>query len=123
MRLAGSLASISRYGSRGAAASIAQVPDFQQALVQGFDENGRARLGVLPETGHAEDDVVRLRVVAGAVAVAHHRAVAAEHFYRGGNLEASTHRFSLSREDSLSFVDCFLWINQLFHRQPDNDNR
>lgn len=53
MRLAGSLAAMSR-----GAASIAQVPDFLQALVQGFDEDGRARLCVLPETRHAEDDVV-----------------------------------------------------------------
>lgn len=86
MRLAGSLAAISQFDSCSAA-SIAQVPDFQQALVQGFDENGRARLCVLPETRHAEDDVVRLRVVTGAVAVGHHGAVAAEHFHCGRDLD------------------------------------
>ncbi len=84
--LAGSLTAISRFGSRDAA-SIAQVPDFQQALVQGFYENGRARLRVLPETGHTEDDVVWLWVVTGAVAVGHHWAVAAEHFHCGGDLD------------------------------------
>lgn len=57
MRPAGSLAAISQFGSHDIA-YIAQVPDFQQALVQGFDENGRARPCVLPETRHTEDDVV-----------------------------------------------------------------
>lgn len=57
MRLAGLLAAISQFG-RCSAASIAQVPDFQQALVQGFDKNDRARVRVLPETRHAEDDMV-----------------------------------------------------------------
>lgn len=68
---------------------MAQVPDFQQALVQGFDKNRRAGLRALPETGHAEDDVVRLRVVAGAVAVGHHRTVTAEHFHRGWDLKTA----------------------------------
>lgn len=86
MRLAGSLAAISQFGSCSTA-SIAQVPDFQQALVQGFDENGRACLCVLPETGNAEDDVVWLRVVTGAVAIGNHRAIATEHFQCGRNLE------------------------------------
>lgn len=81
----GSLAAIGPFGGRGAA-SIAHVPDFLQALVERFDKNGRARLRVLPETRHAEDDVVRLRVVTGAVAVGHHGAVAAEHFHRGWDL-------------------------------------
>lgn len=57
MRLAGSLAAISHFSSR-TTDYIAQVSDFQQALVQGFDENGRARPSVLPEARHAEDDVV-----------------------------------------------------------------
>lgn len=85
MRLGGSLAVTSRFGSRRAA-SIAQVPDFQQALVQGFYENSRAGLRVLPETRHAEDDVVWLRVVTGTVAVGHHRAVTTEHLHCGGDL-------------------------------------
>ena len=68
-------------------ARIAQVPDFKQALVQGFDKNGRAGPCVLPETGHAEDDVVRLGVIAGAVAVGHHGAIAAEHLHCGGDLD------------------------------------
>lgn len=86
----GSLAAMSRFRSRGAA-SIAQVPDFLQALVQGFDEDGRACLCVLPETRHAEDDVVWLRVVTGAIAVGHHRAVAAEHFHCGWDLDRRRH--------------------------------
>lgn len=91
MRLApGSLAAISQFGSCGAA-SIAQVPDFQQALVQGFDENGRARLRVLPEARHTEEDVVWLRVVTGAVAVGHHRAIATEHFHCGRDLDTRGH--------------------------------
>lgn len=57
MRLAGSLAAISHFSSC-TADYIAQVSDFQQALVQGFDENGRACPSVLPEARHAEDDVV-----------------------------------------------------------------
>lgn len=71
----------------GRVAYIAQVPDFQQPLIQGFDENGRAGPGVLPKTRHAEDDVVWLRVVTGAVAVGHHWAVAAEHLHGGGDLD------------------------------------
>lgn len=86
MRLAGSLAAISRFGSRSAA-FIAQVPDFKQALVQGFDKNGRACLGVLPETRHTEEDVVRLRVVTGTVAVGNHWAIATKHLHCGWNLE------------------------------------
>lgn len=86
MRPAGSLAAISQFGSHDIA-YIAQVPDFQQALVQGFDENGRARPCVLPETRHTEDDVVWLRVITGTVAVGHHRAVATEHFHSGRDLD------------------------------------
>ena len=86
MRPGGSLAAFHQFGRRSTS-SIAQVPDLQQALVQGFGENGRACLCVLPETRHAEDDVVWLRVVAGAVAVGHHGAVATEHLHCGRNLE------------------------------------
>lgn len=86
MRLAGSLAAISQFGSHSIA-FIAQVSDFQQALVQGFDENGGARPCVLPETRHTEDDVVCLRVVTGAVAIGHHWAVATEHFDFGRDLD------------------------------------
>lgn len=86
LRLARSFAAISRFASCGAA-SIAQVHDFQQALVQGFDKDGWAGLCVLPETGHAEEDVVGLWVVTGAVAIGNHWAVAAEHFYSGRDLE------------------------------------
>lgn len=90
MRLASFLATTSRFGSQ-CAASIAQVPDFQKALIQRFDENGWARLCVLPETRHAEDDVIWLWVVTGAVAIGHHRAVATEHFHCGWNLETGGH--------------------------------
>lgn len=85
------MAAFSQFGSCSAA-SIAQVPDFQQALVQGFDENGRACLCVLPETRNTEDDVVWLRVVAGAIAIGYHGAVATEHFQCGRNLEVRGHR-------------------------------
>lgn len=90
MRLAGPLAAISQFCSCSIA-YIAQVPDFQQGPIQGFDENGRACPCVLPETRHTEDDVVWLRVVTGAVAVGHHRAVATEHFHCGRDLDMWGH--------------------------------
>ena len=86
MRLGGSLAVEGQFGSCSAA-FIAKVPDFQQALVQGFDKNSWARLCVLPETRHTEDNVVWLRVVTGTVAIVDHRPVATEHFHCGRNLE------------------------------------
>lgn len=86
LTLAGRLAAFNRLGGRSVT-SIAQFFDFQQALVEGFDKHSRARLRVLPEACHAEDDVVWSWVVAGAVAVGHHWAVAAEHFQRCRNLE------------------------------------
>lgn len=86
MRLLGSLAAVSQFGSQNIA-FIAQVSEFQQALVQGFDKNSRTRPGVLPETRHTEDNVVRLRVVTGAVAIGYHWAVATEHFDSGGDLD------------------------------------
>lgn len=84
------LTAFMRFCSCGCA-SIAKIPDFQQALIQGFDKNGRARLCVLPETRHTEDDVVGPRVVAGAIAIGHHRPIAAEHFHRCRNLEINTY--------------------------------
>lgn len=61
MELAGSRAALSQLGGSSSSsriACIAQVPDFEQAFAQGFDEHGRACSGVLPKTRHAEDDVV-----------------------------------------------------------------
>lgn len=89
MRPSGLLAAVGSFGGR-AVEDIAQVPDFQQGLVQDFDEDGRARGRALPETRHAEEDVVGLRVVAGAVAVGNHRAIATEHFHGGGHLNTRT---------------------------------
>lgn len=89
MRPTGLLAAVGSFGGR-AVEDIAQVPDFQQGLVQDFDEDGRARGRALPETRHGEEDVVRLRVVAGAVAVGNHRAIATEHFHGGGHLNTRT---------------------------------
>lgn len=93
MRLAGSLAGDSKFASCSIA-SIAQVPDFQQALVQGFNENDRASLCVVPETRNAEDDVVWLWVVTGAITVGHYWAIAAEHFHSGRNLESRPHNYN-----------------------------
>lgn len=89
MRPSDLLAAVGNFGGR-AIEDIAQVPDFQQGLVQDFDEDGRARGRALPETRHAEEDVVGLRVVAGAVAVGNHRAIATEHFHGGGHLNTRT---------------------------------
>lgn len=89
LRPSGLLAAVGRFGGL-AFEDIAQVPDFQQGLIQDFDEDGRARGRALPEARHAEDDVVGLRVVAGAVAVGNHRAVATEHFQVGGHLNTRT---------------------------------
>lgn len=89
MRPTGLLAAVGSLGGR-AVEAIAQVPDFQQGLVQDFDEDGRARGRALPETRHGEEDVVGLRVVAGAIPVGNHRAIATEHFHGGGHLNTRT---------------------------------
>ena len=62
-------------GFGASVAPIPQVPDLQQPLLQGLDEHGRAGLLALFETGHTEDDVVRLGVVADSIAIGNHRTI------------------------------------------------
>lgn len=89
LRPTGLLASVGHFGGH-AIEDIAQVPDFQQGVIQDFDKDGGARGRALPETRHTEYDVVGLRVVAGTVAIGNHWAVATEHFHGGGHLNMWT---------------------------------
>lgn len=64
----------------------AQIPHLYEALVQSLDKNGRACLGAAVEAGHAEEEVICLRVVAAPITVRDHRTITTEHFHCGGDL-------------------------------------
>lgn len=73
--------------TRGTVAFVAQIPHVHQSLLQTLDQVGRTGLRALTETGHAEDNVVRLRIVARSISVGNHRSVAAEHLHGRWDLE------------------------------------
>ena len=67
-------------------AFIAQIPHVEESLHQTLDKVSRACLRALTETGHGEDDVVWLRVVARPISIWNHGSVTAEHLNSSGNL-------------------------------------
>lgn len=65
---------------------IAQIPHVQEPLHQTLDKYCWTCLRALMETGHAEDNVVWLRVVTRSISVRKHGSVAAEHLHSSRNL-------------------------------------
>lgn len=65
---------------------IAQISHVLEPLHQALHKFCRTRLRTLVETGHREDYVIWLRVIASSVSIWNHRPITAEHLYSGWNL-------------------------------------
>lgn len=67
----------------------AEVSHVNQACSHGFRKLHRRGLFAAVKAGDAEDDGLRLGVVAGSISIGDHRAVTAEHLHGCGHLEKS----------------------------------
>lgn len=64
----------------------AEATHLREAVFDGLSKLGGRGLQAAVEARDAEEDALRLGVVAGAVPVGHHRPIAAKHLHGGGHL-------------------------------------
>lgn len=68
----------------------AEISHFNEAFFHSSRKLGRRGLFAAVEAGDAEKDALRLGVIAGTIAVGHHRPIAAKHLHGCGHLEERT---------------------------------
>lgn len=80
---------------------VAQISHVLEALHQTLYKFCRTRLRALVETGHREDYVIWLRVIARSVSIWNHWSITAEHLHSGWNLQKKL-KLQFCTSDSLT---------------------